>query len=160
VRQQCNTEQLYHSELILIDSFSGGGFEGDMIFPPNFDPRSMKRGAASLGFRRRWPQNTIPYDLSNLTSKFMPSLIVFDSTTMPYILFRSIAAVERSLVVSAMNGLMETVAITISTDGSKRLCIHFRPAQASNVNPLIVRYGTGCSGTVRNYRTWPVRFEH
>jgi hypothetical protein len=160
VRQQCNTGQLYHSELILIDSFSGGGFEGDMIFPPNFDPRSMKRGAASLGIRRRWPQNTIPYDLSNLTSKLIPSPIPFYSTTMPCILSRSIAAEERSLVVSAMNSLMEAVAVTNPADGSKRLCVHFRPAQASDLNPLIVRYGTGCSGTVRNYRTWSLRFEH
>jgi hypothetical protein len=83
----------------------------------------------------------------------MPLLISFYLTMIPCILSRSIASEKRSFVVGAMNSLMETVVIGKPTDGSKRLCLHFWSPQASDAHPLIVSCRTGCSGTVRNYRT-------
>jgi hypothetical protein len=49
---------------------SGGGFEGDMIFPDGFDPTTADdaRGVAISG-SRQWPGNVIPYDLSGIYCK-------------------------------------------------------------------------------------------
>jgi len=53
--------------------FLGGGFEGDMIFPPGFDPKDPKshssKGVAIIG-PRTWPNNIVPYDMSAITSKY------------------------------------------------------------------------------------------
>ena len=42
-----------------------------MIFPGRFNPtkKSTFKGAARYG-PRRWPNNTIPYDISSITCKF------------------------------------------------------------------------------------------
>ena len=45
----------------------GGAFEGDMILDPNSNPRQLTRGAAILGVDNRWPNNVVPYDLTNIT---------------------------------------------------------------------------------------------
>jgi len=44
----------------------GGGVEGDMLFPPGFDPKSSARGVAISG-NRQWPNGEIPYDMSAIT---------------------------------------------------------------------------------------------
>ena len=48
--------------------FAGGGLEGDMRFPPDFDPYDVDetRGVATAGYRT-WPGNVIPYDLSAIS---------------------------------------------------------------------------------------------
>jgi hypothetical protein len=50
----------------------GGGFEGDMIFPYGFDPskKSAGKGVALFG-AHRWPNNVIPYDISDRICKFL-----------------------------------------------------------------------------------------
>ena len=45
--------------------FSGGGFEGDILLPPK---SFANRGVGLNGKARRWPNNTIPYDISLITS--------------------------------------------------------------------------------------------
>ena len=44
----------------------GGGVEGDMLFPPGFDPKSSARGVAISG-NGQWPNGVIPYDMSAIT---------------------------------------------------------------------------------------------
>ena len=44
-----------------------------MIFAPDFNPRQSTRGAAMFGADSRWPSNTVPYDLANITSWFIAS---------------------------------------------------------------------------------------
>jgi len=44
----------------------GGGVEGDMLFPPGFDPKSSARGVAIYG-NQQWPGGVIPYDMSAIT---------------------------------------------------------------------------------------------
>ncbi|CAF5027907.1 unnamed protein product, partial [Rotaria sp. Silwood1] len=46
----------------------GGGFEGDMIFPPGFDPLHPNRGVGINGQIRRWPSKTVAYDISAISS--------------------------------------------------------------------------------------------
>lgn len=49
----------------------GDGFEGDMIFPQGFDPRSPNKakGVAKYG-NVRWPYGIIPYDISAISCKY------------------------------------------------------------------------------------------
>jgi hypothetical protein len=124
-----------------------------VIFPSGCDLRSAKSGAAALSIIRQWLKNKIPQDLSLLTSQVIALVVSIDSTTICHFLSRSIASEERSIVVNARNTLMDTVTIKIPADGSKRLCIHFRRAQPSDVHPLMVKYSAGCIETLRNYRT-------
>lgn len=57
---------LYFQEYIVINNFIlGGGFEGDIILPPDFD---TSRGVAIFGTPRRWPNRMVPYDISAITS--------------------------------------------------------------------------------------------
>ena len=47
----------------------GGGMEGDMIFPANFNPKSSVRGVAIYG-NKQWPNGVIPYDISAISSNY------------------------------------------------------------------------------------------
>ena len=50
---------------------AGDGFEGDMLFPKGFDPRSPSKakGVAKYG-NIRWPNGVIPYDISAISCKY------------------------------------------------------------------------------------------
>jgi hypothetical protein len=51
---------------------TGGGLEGDMLFPKDFNPKSATRGVAIYG-DSRWPNGIIPYDISAITGKYYKS---------------------------------------------------------------------------------------
>ncbi|UJR13760.1 hypothetical protein I4U23_000770 [Adineta vaga] len=100
----------------------GGGFEGDMIFHPGFDPttESTSRGVAIWG-PRRWSKNTVPYDLSLITN-----------------------AGHRRIIEDAM----ATLASVTKSPVTGKACLSFRPSLPNERNILKVDYGTGCSATV------------
>lgn len=52
--------------------------EGDMIFPPGFNPKSSTRGVGFFG-DRKWPNGIVPYDISAITGEYSINeyLIIF-----------------------------------------------------------------------------------
>ncbi len=53
----------------------GGGFEGDMILPKGFNPKSLTRGTARFG-NITWPNGVIPYDISAITGECLKLLLL------------------------------------------------------------------------------------
>ncbi len=53
----------------------GGGFEGDMILPKGFNPKSLTRGTAAFG-NITWPNGVIPYDISAITGECLKLLLL------------------------------------------------------------------------------------
>jgi len=100
----------------------GGGFEGDILFPPDFD---ISRGVGINGKIRRWPNRVIPYDISAISNTD-----------------------ERTLITNAMNQLMFDVGTAIANQTSRQTCVFFRPAQSTDKEVLKIQYGTGCSASV------------
>jgi hypothetical protein len=100
----------------------GGGFEGDMHFPPDFDP---SRGVGINGAARRWPSKIIPYDISAITN-----------------------VNDRNQITNAMNILMFAVGTPIAGSTQRTACVFFRPAQAADKEVLKIQYGNGCSASV------------
>lgn len=58
-------------------SIIGGAFQGDMILPKNFNRNPSVRGVAIFGTNFRWPNNTIPYDLSRIPSNLSSFYKIF-----------------------------------------------------------------------------------
>jgi hypothetical protein len=52
-----------------ISQLLGGGVEGDMIFPKDFNPKSSARGLA-IYKNMKWPNGIIPYDITDITGKY------------------------------------------------------------------------------------------
>ncbi|CAF2623708.1 unnamed protein product [Rotaria sp. Silwood2] len=100
----------------------GGGFEGDMILPSDFN---LSRGAAIYGARRRWPNRIIPYDISAITD-----------------------ANDRTTIKNAMNKLMFDVGTSVPGQIARQTCVVFRPAQTDDKEILKIQYGNGCSATI------------
>ncbi|CAF0729251.1 unnamed protein product [Adineta steineri] len=100
---------------------NGGGFEGDILFPPNSD---TSRGAAFYGNYRRWPNKIIPYDISAITTN------------------------DRTTIINAMNQLMYDVGTPIPGNLARQVCVFFRPAEATDKEVLKILYGNGCSASI------------
>ncbi|CAF0985187.1 unnamed protein product [Rotaria sordida] len=103
----------------------GGGFEGDMILPPGFDPLHPNRGVSINGQIRRWPNKIVPYDISAIS----------DSR-------------DRQTIELAMQKLMYDTGITKPGQTSRTSCVTFRPAQSTDRKVLKIQYSTGCSASV------------
>jgi hypothetical protein len=106
------------------EQLNGGGFEGDMIFPKGFNPKSSARGVAIYG-NRQWPSHIIPYDLSAITD-----------------------TVDQKKITDAMNTLMYAVGTPIENSNQRTACVYFRPRQSTDKVYLKVQYGNGCSANV------------
>jgi len=99
--------------------------EGDMIFPPGFNPKSSARGVAIAADARKWPNGVVPYDISAITESN-----------------------ERETILYAMNTLMYDVGTPIPNVEQRRACIYFRPRTAQDKVYLKIQYGDGCLATV------------
>jgi len=99
----------------------GGGFEGDMILPIGFDPKSQTRGTAKFG-AITWPNGIIPYDLSAITD-----------------------ATDKKTITDAMRTLMYAVATPKPNTTDRAACVFFRPRESTDKVYLKAQYGTGCS---------------
>ncbi|CAF1498338.1 unnamed protein product [Adineta steineri] len=105
----------------------GGGVEGDMFFPDGYDPikyHSDAKGVAAYG-NRLWPNNVVPYDLSSI-----------------------IDAGHRSIVLQAIDALMNATSTIIPGTTTRKPCITIRPRTASDPVFVKIQYGTGCSASV------------
>jgi hypothetical protein len=102
----------------------GGGFEGDMIFPKGFNPKSSTRGVAIFG-NKQWPNGIIPYDISAIT---------IDS--------------DREMITNAMHRLMYDVATPKPDTDDRLACVYFRPRESTDKVYFKIQYGTGCSANV------------
>jgi len=102
----------------------GGGLEGDMIFPKGFSPKSSTRGVAIIG-NKQWPNNVIPYDMSEITN-------VNDQQT----------------ILNSMQTLMYAVGTPIPDSLDRQVCVYFRPRQPTDTKYFKIQYGTGCSAHV------------
>ncbi|CAF1288742.1 unnamed protein product, partial [Rotaria sordida] len=105
----------------------GGGFEGDMILPPevlNPSEEPTGRGVAIAG-PRQWPKNTIPYDISLITDQK-----------------------DRDMIEAAMNTVTLVTGFTKPGESTITPCVTFRPKMSNEFQYLKIQYGTGCSATV------------
>jgi hypothetical protein len=100
----------------------GGGEEGDMFFPKT---TNGARGVAIFGDKFRWPQGTIPYDISSIS-----------------------VAGDRQKITDAMQALMYDVASPKPGTNERTACVFFRPRQAADKVYFKIQYGNGCSAHV------------
>lgn len=117
-------ETVHESLRGLESQLHGGGIEGDMIFPPGFDPKTSTRGVAIYG-NKQWPGNVIPYDMSAITD-----------------------AKDQQTIVQAMYTLMYDVATSQPNTDDRSACVYFRPREATDNVYLKIQYGNGCSAHV------------
>lgn len=110
-----------------------------MLFPPQY---ALNRGVGASGVLRRWPNRTIPYDLSAISGEFSQRVDPFCHSN------RIIDVQDRQLIITAMNQLMYDVGTPVPNEATREICVFFRPARSSDTDVLKVLYGNGCSATV------------
>jgi hypothetical protein len=107
-----------------ISQLLGGGVEGDMIFPKDFNPKSSARGLA-IYKNMKWPNGIIPYDITDIT----------DSS-------------EQKMIIAAMNILMYDVGTPIPNSDQRSACVFFRPRRSNDTVYFKIQYGSGCNSHI------------
>jgi hypothetical protein len=118
-----------------------------MVFPKVLKPskRPTAKGVAIFG-PRQWPNNIIPYDLSDITCKSHLNNLFY----LLYIIYFFVASSDQAIFVDAINTLMYAVGTPIEGETSRQPCVYFRPRLSNDENFVKITYGDGCSGTVNN----------
>lgn len=111
----------------------GGGMEGDMFLPEDFNPKSQTRGTAKFG-NIKWPNGVIPYDISAITD-----------------------VEDQKVITDAMHTLMYGVGTPMSNTTQRKTCVYFRPRTSADTTYFNIQYGTGCSASVGYVTNQPLR---
>jgi len=121
--------------------------EGDMIFPPGFNPKSSARGVAIAADARKWPNGVVPYDISAITESNERETILYAMNTLMYDVGTPIPNVDqrRACIYFRPRTAQDKVYLKIQY---RRACIYFRPRTAQDKVYLKIQYGDGCLATV------------